>query len=298
MSHPSGAPPLPPFGGVPLVGRGQQLRRLMACLQEARQPTNASRPTVVLLAGVPGIGKTRLLNSLLHDRLLRKLHLPHIQLDELRTRLRCRAHILWVWIAIDPISKLIPVLHLGPRTQNVAHRVVHDLHERLAPGCTPIFASDGLNQYFSALTAHFGQWIVGVGRRAPVAGRGWAALRPSQKALSASAVGRGDVCATLWDARSAADGFAGAGVERTAEYCVCGASESDPSTKRGRFDPSHLVDHAGGAAVAHASRMVAGILSLRAAPESLQEALDQPIQRDGKRIPRRYRQRTPAWRLD
>jgi transposase-like protein len=50
-------------------------------------------------------------STTLHDRLLRKLHLPHIQLDELRTRLRCRAHILWVWIAIDPISKLIPVLH-------------------------------------------------------------------------------------------------------------------------------------------------------------------------------------------
>jgi hypothetical protein len=32
--------------------------------------------------------------------------------------------------------------------------------------CTPIFASDGLNHSFYALTAHFGQRIVGVGRRA------------------------------------------------------------------------------------------------------------------------------------
>ena len=50
-------------------------------------------------------------SATLHDRWFRNLHLPHIQLDELRTRLRCRAHILWVWIASDPISKLIPVLH-------------------------------------------------------------------------------------------------------------------------------------------------------------------------------------------
>jgi hypothetical protein len=42
---------------------------------------------------------------------------------------------------------------------------VHDLYGRLAPGCIPIFTSDGLNQYFYALTAHFGQWVAGAGRR-------------------------------------------------------------------------------------------------------------------------------------
>ncbi len=34
----------------------------------------------------------------------------------------------------------------------------------LAPGCLPLFTSDGLNLYFYALTAHFGQWLE-VGRR-------------------------------------------------------------------------------------------------------------------------------------
>jgi hypothetical protein len=29
----------------------------------------------------------------------------------------------------------------------------------LAPGCIPLFTSDGLNLYFYALTAHFGQWL-------------------------------------------------------------------------------------------------------------------------------------------
>jgi hypothetical protein len=41
----------------------------------------------------------------------------------------------------------------------MAHRVIHSLRERLAPGCIPLFTSDGLNLYFYALTAHFGHWL-------------------------------------------------------------------------------------------------------------------------------------------
>jgi IS1 family transposase len=101
---------------------------------------------------------------LLHDQWFRHLRLPHLQLDELRTRLRRRTQILWLWMAVDPISKLIPVLHLGARTQASAHRVVHDLQQRLVPDGLPIFTSDGLHHYFYALTAHFGHWMDG-GRR-------------------------------------------------------------------------------------------------------------------------------------
>ena len=66
---------------------------------------------------------------------------------------------LWLWLAIDPRTKILPVLQLGPRTQNMAHAVIHSLRQRLAPGCLPLFTSDGLNLYFYALTAHFGQWL-------------------------------------------------------------------------------------------------------------------------------------------
>jgi hypothetical protein len=93
----------------------------------------------------------------LHEH-FRNLHLPHLQLDELRTRLRCAKQVLWLWLAIDPLNKILPVLHLGPRTQHMAHRVIHSLRQLLAPGCIPLFTSDGLNLYFYALTAHFGQW--------------------------------------------------------------------------------------------------------------------------------------------
>ena len=50
-------------------------------------------------------------SATLHDRWFQNLHLPHLQLDELRTRLRSRAHTLWLWVVVEPINKLIPVLH-------------------------------------------------------------------------------------------------------------------------------------------------------------------------------------------
>jgi hypothetical protein len=58
------------------------------------------------------------------------------------------------------------VLHLGARSQDAAHTVVHNLYGRLAPGCPPMLSSDGVKLYFYALTAHFGEWVA---RGAPVA---------------------------------------------------------------------------------------------------------------------------------
>jgi transposase-like protein len=97
--------------------------------------------------------------QILHERSFFHLHLAHLQLDELRTRLRRATQVLWLWLAIDPLSKILPVLHVGPRTQNSAHTVIHSVRQILAPGCIPLFTSDGLNMYFYALTAHFGHWL-------------------------------------------------------------------------------------------------------------------------------------------
>jgi IS1 family transposase len=113
----------------------------------------ATITTWLLRAGTHG--------AALHARWFHDLHLPHLQLDEIRTRLRRRAQVLWLWVALDPLSKTVPVLHLGARSQAAAHAVVHALRRQLAPGCLPAFTSDGLNLYFYALTAHFGQWVAG-----------------------------------------------------------------------------------------------------------------------------------------
>jgi len=101
----------------------------------------------------------------LHERFFRTLQLPYLQLDhccapDFGATNRC----VFLWLAIDPLTKIVPVLELGPRTQTMAHRLVHSLRQILAPGCVPLFTSDGLNLYFYALTAHFGQWLA-LGRR-------------------------------------------------------------------------------------------------------------------------------------
>jgi IS1 family transposase len=165
-------------------------------------------------------------SATLHDRIFRRLHLPHIQCDELRTRLRTRTHALWLWLATDPLTKIIPVLHLGARNQVAAHAVIHQLHERLAPDCLSVFTSDGLNLYFYALTAHFGQWVERVGRRT----REWllrsrTALRAGEETLSGAASGEGHASDALWDTRGAPRRPPRAGSERQAEYCLCRTCE-------------------------------------------------------------------------
>ena len=57
---------------------------------------------------------------------------------------------------MDPLSKAIPSLHLGGRRADDAYALVHDLKQRLAPGCVPAFTTDGLWAYCYALTTHFG----------------------------------------------------------------------------------------------------------------------------------------------
>jgi hypothetical protein len=136
-----------------------QVAMVLAALAEGLDPSAASR-----VFGFRPATITRWLTragghaQLLHARFFCHLHLPHLQLDEIRTRLRSHRQVLWLWLAIDPRTKILPVRQLGPRTQHRAHLLIHSLRQMLAPGCLPLFTSDGLNLYFSALTAHFGTW--------------------------------------------------------------------------------------------------------------------------------------------
>jgi hypothetical protein len=49
-------------------------------------------------------------------------------------------------------------LHIGGRKIEDACLLFHQLQMVLAPGTLPVFASDGLNQYFHGMTTHFGFW--------------------------------------------------------------------------------------------------------------------------------------------
>jgi IS1 family transposase len=143
----------------------QQIAVVLSALAEGLDPSAAERVFGFRQATITTwLSRAGEHAHTLHEHFFCHLHLPHLQLDELRTRLRCATQVLWLWLAIDPRSKILPVLQLGPRTQHMAHILVHSLRQSLAPGCLPLFTSDGLNLYFYALTAHFGRWLL-VSRR-------------------------------------------------------------------------------------------------------------------------------------
>ena len=234
-------------------------------------------------------------SALLHDCWFRNLRLPHLQLDELRTRLRRRAHVLWLWVAVDPFTKLIPVLHLGARTQASAHAVVHDLRQRLAPDCLPVFTSDGLNLYFYALTAHFGWWVKAAGQRtrhwqvAP--GLIYGQVKKCYRRRKLVCVNQLMRCGTRAALTSALQGLGLSGRLNTAfvERVNLIIRQSIAVLVRRTWSTAQVTPQLHAhiqwwQAYYHFSRPHA----------SLRLVLAQPMDRGGKRLPLRYRQQTPA----
>jgi hypothetical protein len=127
----------------------------------------------------------------LHERSFRKLTLPHLQLDELRTRLRSHTQVLWLWVAIDPLTTCIPVWQLGPRTHRMAFLLIHRLREQLAA-----FLPADLHQRWPQclfLRSHRSFWVLDQGKSkqeesAAVAGGSWSAIWASPEALPTTQV--------------------------------------------------------------------------------------------------------------
>jgi IS1 family transposase len=65
----------------------------------------------------------------------------------------------WVWVALDPVTKLLLAIDVGDRTLAMAQRLVHQVAQVLTPGCVPLFLTDGLKDYATALLTHFGYWM-------------------------------------------------------------------------------------------------------------------------------------------
>jgi IS1 family transposase/transposase-like protein len=65
----------------------------------------------------------------------------------------------WVWVAMDPVGKLILAVDVGDRTLAMAQRLVHQVTRVLAPHCAPLFLTDGFREYLTALVTHYGQWM-------------------------------------------------------------------------------------------------------------------------------------------
>jgi IS1 family transposase len=65
----------------------------------------------------------------------------------------------WVWVAMDPESKLLLAMDVGDRTLAMAQRFVHHVAQLLAPDCAPLFLTDGFREYMTALLTHYGYWV-------------------------------------------------------------------------------------------------------------------------------------------
>jgi transposase-like protein/IS1 family transposase len=102
------------------------------------------------------------------------VHVTQVQLDELFAMLsavkagevseaealtRLSRSPQWVWAALDPVSKLLLTIDVGDRTRAMAQRVVHQVTQVLAPGCMPLFLTDGFKEYTTALLTHYGYWV-------------------------------------------------------------------------------------------------------------------------------------------
>jgi IS1 family transposase len=233
----------------------------------------------------------------LHKRSFCHLHLPHIQLDELRTRLRSHTRVLWLWLVIDPTTKLLPVLHLGPRTQDAAHSVIHSLRQHLAPECIPLFTSDGLNVYFYALTAHFGHWITGSRRGRIVrqwqvaAGLIYGQVKKSYRRRKLVRVtplmrlGTEDALTLALQGLGFSGRLNTAFIERvnlTVRHGIAALARRTWATAKP--SPQLLANLEWWRAYYHFVRP----------HESLRVAFAEPRERGGKRLAQRYRQRTPA----
>jgi IS1 family transposase len=84
----------------------------------------------------------------------------------------------WVWVALDPVTKLILTVAVGERTLATAQSVVPQLVQVLAPAGVPLLLTDGSKGYFSAILAHFGRWVQPERKRAqgPAPQPRWMAL--------------------------------------------------------------------------------------------------------------------------
>src|SRR5215813_8725299 len=149
--------------------------RVVACLAEGLGIRGTARvfavdPNTVLQWLVEAAELLRAFSQyFLHD-----VRVKQVQLDELFALLsavkdgtvseaeaieRLERSPQWVWVAMDPESKVLLAIDVGNRTLAMAQRVVHQVVQVLAPDCAPLFLTDGFREYTTALLTHYGQWV-------------------------------------------------------------------------------------------------------------------------------------------
>jgi IS1 family transposase len=108
----------------------------------------------------------------LSECMMQDLNMTQVQLDELWTFVYKKERMLkeweklysewgdtWVWVAFDPVHKLVIAVLVGERSEEEAVGFVARLRTRLADACQPLLTSDCLPHYVEAILRAFGVWI-------------------------------------------------------------------------------------------------------------------------------------------
>ena len=149
--------------------------RVLACLAEGLGIRGTARvfevdPNTVLQWLVAAAEQLRAFSQyFLHDAWVRQVQLDEVfallsavkegAVSEAEAIERLERSPRWVWVAMDPESKLLLAIEVGERTLAMAQRVVHHVAQVLAPDCAPLFLTDGFREYMTALLTHYGQWV-------------------------------------------------------------------------------------------------------------------------------------------
>src|SRR5437016_10351269 len=149
--------------------------RVIACLAEGLGIRGTARvfevdPNTVLQWLVEAAEQLQAFSRhVLHDVRVRQVQLDELfallsavkdgEVSEAEAIERLERSPQWVWVAMDPESKLVLTIDVGERTLAIAQRVVHQVVQVLAPDCAPLFLTDGFREYLTALLTHYGQWV-------------------------------------------------------------------------------------------------------------------------------------------
>ena len=116
------------------------------------------------------------------EYMMQELELSQVQLDELWTFVRKKERMLsewekplvlrpkdvglhseygdnWIWVAFDPVHKLVIAVLIGGHTEEEAVGLLARLRARLVDACLPLLTSDSLPHYAGAIMRAFGVWI-------------------------------------------------------------------------------------------------------------------------------------------
>jgi IS1 family transposase len=149
--------------------------RVIACLAEGLGIRGTARvfevdPNTVLQWLVEAAEQLQTFSQhFLHDVRVRQVQLDELfallsavknaEVSEAEAIERLERSPQWVWVAMDPESKLLLALDVGNRTLAMAQRLVHHVAQVLAPDCAPLFLTDGFKEYLTALLTHYGHWV-------------------------------------------------------------------------------------------------------------------------------------------